>query len=51
MLEKTRGLKSMVSYHAMHKKIEYFENIGPNWSKIGSFVDRQILHVTDFIFG
>ena len=25
---------------------------GPNWSKLGSFVDKHhILHVTDLIFG
>ena len=29
-----------------------FESSGPNWSKVGSFVDRHvILHVIDLIFG
>ena len=31
----------------MYKNRAYFENIGPNWSKLGSFVDikHHILHV------
>ena len=34
------------------QKSGYFENIGPNWSKLGSFVDEHhTLHVIDLIFG
>ena len=35
----------MVSYCAMHIKLEccYFENVGPNLSKLGSFVDNQYI--------
>ena len=33
------------------KSRSYFENSGPNWSKLGSFVDKHhILHVIDLIF-
>ena len=32
----------------MYKNRAYFENSGPNWSKLGSFVDKHhILHMTD----
>ena len=35
----------------MYKNFPYFENSGPNWSKLGIFVDkRHILHVIDLIF-
>ena len=34
------------------KNRPYFENSDPNWSKLGSFVDKyHILHVIDLIFG
>ena len=34
----------------MYKNRPYFENSGPNWSKLGSFVDKHhILHVIDLI--
>ena len=45
-------LKSMASYRSVYRNLEHFENIGPNWSKLGSFVDKHhILHVVDLIFG
>ena len=41
--------KSMFSL--MHKNRTYFENIGPNWSKLSTFVDKHhTLHVIDLIF-
>ena len=44
-------LKSLVSYRLVHKNLQYFENIGPYWSKHSSFVDKhQILDVIDSIF-
>ena len=34
------------------EKSPYFENSGPNWSKLGSFLDKHhISHVIDLIFG
>ena len=43
---------SIVNYRAVYKNLEYFENIGPNWSKLGSFVDKhRTLDVIDLIFG
>ena len=34
------------------QKRPYFENSGPNWSKLGTFVDKyHTLHVIDLIFG
>ena len=34
----------------MHKNRAYFENSGPNWSKLGSFADKHyILHVIYFL--
>ena len=35
----------------VYKTLENFENIGPNWSKLGSFVGKHhILHVIDLAF-
>ena len=35
----------------MYKNRTYFENSGPNWSQLSSFVDkRHILHVIDLIW-
>ena len=49
LLDKT---KSMVSCRAAHKSPRYFKNIGPNWSKLDSFVDKNhILHMIDLILG
>ena len=37
----TEGTNTMVGYYTVYKDLEYFENIGPNWSKLGSFVDKH----------
>ena len=45
-------VKSMFSYGLVYKNRAYFENRGPNWSKLGSFVDKHhVLHVIDIMFG
>ena len=31
----------MISYRVAYKNLEYFKNVGPNWSKVGSFVDKH----------
>ena len=42
----------MFSLGLVYKSRAYFENSGPNWSKLGSFADkRHLLHVIDLIFG
>ena len=34
------------------QNLPYFENSGPNWTKLGSFIYKHhILHVVDVIFG
>ena len=44
--------KSMFSWGLVYKNLPYYGNSGPNWSKLGSFIDKQhILHMTDLIFG
>ena len=34
-------MKSMFSKGLVYKNRAYFENSGPNWSKLGSFVDKH----------
>ena len=34
-------IKSMFSKSLVHKNRPYFENSGPNYSKLGSFVDKH----------
>ena len=45
-------LKSMFNQGLVYTNRPYFESIGPNWSKLGSFADKHyILHVIDLISG
>ena len=42
----------MFSQGLVYKNPAYFENSDPNWSKLGSFVDKHhILHFIELIFG
>ena len=41
----------MFSYGLAYKNRVYSETSGPNWSKLGNFVDKHnILHLIDLIF-
>ena len=44
-------MTSMFSQGLVDKNRLYFQNSGPNWSKLGSVLDKHILHVIDLIFG
>ena len=48
----TERSKGMFSQGLVYKNRLYLENSGPNWSKLGSFLDKHhILHVIDLMFG
>ena len=45
-------VKSMVSYHGVYKNLKYLKDIGLNWSKPSSSLEKHhILHLIDIIFG
>ena len=45
-------LKSMLSQGLVYENRAYFENSGPNWSKLGSLIGLLIsIHMVYFIFG